>query len=688
MTNSTSSNTGHSRRDFLKKTATVSAVIAGGNLFTFVEKSLGNTTESDETTPWYRGLTRWGQTNITEKDSINYDIDWWRGYWDRTQTQGIVVNAGGIVAYYPSEIPFHRQAQFLEGRDLFGDLCNAAHADGLAVFARMDSNRAHEEFYNAHPDWFALNANGEPYRAEALYVTCVNSPYYDEYIPDILREIIHLYHPEGFTDNMWQGLNRNSICYCERCSRSFYDRTRHKIPLTSNWDDQVYREWIRWNYDRRLEIWDYYNKTTKSAGGETCIWVGMTSGSISSSSNSFRDYKGISERAEMIMLDHQARYGNANGIQDNAEIGKLVHGLLGWDKLIPESMAMYQQGSPNFRLMSKPIPEARMWAFSGFAGGIQPWWHHVAAYHEDRRMYKTVEPIYRWHKKYEEFLINRQPVASVGVVWSQENMDFYGRNKRGQLVDAPWRGITQALMRSRIPYLPVHADHIERDASLFSVLVLPNLGLMAESQVEAVKRFVERGGGIVATGQSSLFDEWGEPRSDYTLGNLFGAHINTPYKNHEEATNFTSGGTKHTYLRILPELRSQVDGPSTGEEPPVRSERHRVLEGFDETDILPFGGTLRAIRTDTEVVVPLTFIPEFPRFPPEMAWMREPQTDIPGLVLNTTFQGSRVAFLPADLDRQLAQNNLPDHSKLLENLIRWASKDEIPLVVEGTGLVD
>src|SRR5690625_4838148 len=68
--------------------------------------------------------------------------------------------------------------------------------------------------------------------------------------------------------------------------------------------------------------------------------------------------------------------------------------------------------------------------------------------------------------------------------------------------------------------------------------------------------------------------------------------------------------------------------------------------------------------------------------------MREPQTDIPGLVLNTTFQGSRVAFLPADLDRQLAQNNLPDHSKLLENLIRWASKDEIPLVVEGTGLVD
>ena len=30
---------------------------------------------------------------------------------------------------------------------------------------------------------------------------------------------------------------------------------------------------------------------------------------------------------------------------------------------------------------------------AGIAGGIQPWWHHVAAYHEDRRMYRTAEPV-------------------------------------------------------------------------------------------------------------------------------------------------------------------------------------------------------------------------------------------------------------------------------------------------------
>jgi hypothetical protein len=41
-------------------------------------------------------------------------------------------------------VPLHRQAEYLGGRDL-GKFA-AAHEDGL-VFARMDLNRAHEEFY-------------------------------------------------------------------------------------------------------------------------------------------------------------------------------------------------------------------------------------------------------------------------------------------------------------------------------------------------------------------------------------------------------------------------------------------------------------------------------------------------------------------------------------------------------------
>ena len=121
----------------------------------------------------------------------------------------------------------------------------------------------------------ALDKSGKPYKAGDFYISCINSPYYEEHIPAILKEISEMYHPEGFTDNSWSGLDRESICYCENCMKSFFDKTGTHIPLVKNWDDPVYKKWTCWNYDRRLEIWDLNNRVTKAAGGPLCIWAGM-----------------------------------------------------------------------------------------------------------------------------------------------------------------------------------------------------------------------------------------------------------------------------------------------------------------------------------------------------------------------------------------------------------------------------
>jgi len=639
--------------------------------------------------PWYRKVTRWGQVNITEKDPPQYDIPWWRNYWKRTDTKGIIVNAGGIVAYYPTQIPLHKKALYLkEGDDLFGNICHAAHEDGIAVFARMDSNRADESFYLAHPDWFAIDAAGKPYKADDLYISCINSPYYNEHIPAILKEIATLYHPEGFTDNSWSGLGRESICYCENCKKDFRDKTGKAIPSVKNWDDPAYRQWIHWNYTRRLEIWDINNRVCKAAGGPDCIWSGMNSGSISGQSRSFRNFREICKRAEIIMLDDQSRSDNS-GFQHNGENGKLIHGLLGWDKLIPESMAMYQAHDPWFRLASKPEPEARMWMLEGIAGGIQPWWHMIGAYHEDRRMYHNPEKVFRWHKENESFLINRLPVASVGVVWSQENTDFYGRDHADELVESPWRGMVQALIRARIPYLPVHIDDMERDASRFSVLVLPNLAAVTDEQADRIRKFVKAGGSLIATGDSSLYDQWGDKRADYALSDLFGAHYILPGNGDEQPpSKKLAGDAYHTYLRLTPELRAQTDGPHKGPEPVANGKRHPILKGFEETDTIPFGGLLRPLRVEPGVEMLASYIPQFPVYPPEKAWMREPKTNIPAILLNEKTGSGRVAFIPADLDKQFGRTNLPDHGNLLKNIIRWAAKEDIPITAEGAGLVD
>src|SRR5699024_8163005 len=103
--------------------------------------------------------------------------------------------------------------------------------------------------------------------------------------------------------------------------------------------------------------------------------------------------------------------------------------LVGWDALMPESTPMYSLGRPAFRLAAMPTAEAQLWSANGFAGGIQPWWHHIGSFHEDRRQYETAPAIFQWHQENADVLFDRTPMADIGVVWSSENTDFFGRDR-------------------------------------------------------------------------------------------------------------------------------------------------------------------------------------------------------------------------------------------------------------------
>ena len=201
----------------------------------------------------------------------------------------------------------------------------------------------------------------------------------------------------------------------------------------------------------------------------------------------------------------------------------------------------------------------------------------------------------------------------------------------------------------------------------------------------------------MATGSTGLYNEWGDRRADFALADLFGCH-----RAGEAAQELSPGGragggdpagafapspSGHTYLRLSPELRARVDGPKAGDEPPAAGERHAVLQGFEDTDLLAFGGTLSPLKVEKSAAVPLTFVPPFPTYPPETAWMRLPKTDVPGLVLSE-HGSARVAYMPADIDRRYAREHLPDHARLLANVVRWAANGSIPLAVEGPGLID
>src|SRR5206468_10149735 len=65
-------------------------------------------------------------------------------------------------------------------------------------------------------------------------------------------------------------------------------------------------------------------------------------------------------------------------------------------------------------------------------------------------------------------------------------------------------------------------DLTAAELARYAVLVLPNAAALSEAQVAAVREYVRKGGGLVATGETSLCDELGRPRRDFALADLFG----------------------------------------------------------------------------------------------------------------------------------------------------------------------
>lgn len=638
--------------------------------------------------PWYKTTLRWGQTNLVELDPARYDAQWWREHWKRTNVQGIIVNAGGIVAYYPSKFPLHHRAEHLGDRDLYGEIVAMAREGGIRVVARMDSNRVAQDFFAAHPEWICRHADGSPITAADKFVTCIGSDYYTEYLPSVMEEIIERSHPDGFSDNSWAGLPRTYICYCNSCKSQFLAFAGRDLPKGHDWQDESYRDWITWSFQRRTELWRLNNRVTRKAGGADCVWSGMIGGETLYNSTRFIDLQQILPEAAIVMLDHQRRNAH-DGFAQNTEAGKRLHEIAGWDKLIPESMPQYQLGAPAFRLASMPTPEARLWSSSGFAGGIQPWWHHIGSMHEDRRQYKTAEPIFAWHAANQDVLVNRTLTPDVGIVWSQQNQDFFGRefgrHAAGTKTMAPYRGAVQAMDRHAIPYVPVHADDIAKSIDRFSVIIMPNVGGLSDSQIQGIEAFVAAGGSAIATGETSTANEWGDARAELALGRLFGVRRGEGSHGGEGPPDQNiETHARHSYLRLSPENRAGAYGSHDVTAPATHGPRHAILAGLDDTDTLPFGGYLPVMSADDGVEVLATFIRDFPIYPPETSWMREPKSDLPAITVKTSAAGGRLIWFVADLDRCFARDGNFEHALLLANAVRWSLGDKAKVELKGT----
>jgi hypothetical protein len=306
--------------------------------------------------------------------------------------------------------------------------------------------------------------------------------------------------------------------------------------------------------------------------------------------------------------------------------------------------------------------EIRIWALDAIANGMRPWCSKFSGTLHDERWLNGVEDIYLWTEKNQQHLTHQRSLARVGLVYSQQTAWFYGDAHAEATVENYSLGWYQALVESRIPFEMVH-DRLLDTAHLapYNTLILPNLAALSDAQCDQLRAFVKNGGNLIATHETSLYDEWGVRRKNFGLADLFGV----------DWTGKTEGPMLNSYIRLEHDALPHHALFNGLEDAP------RVINGVSRLEVTP---------RETFAEMPLTLIPSYPDLPMEKVYPRTARTDISCLYLRRP--AGRVAYFPFDIDRTFWEVLCADHLKLLRNAVLWSNSEAQIVEVNGPGFLD
>lgn len=439
------------------------------------------------------------QTNLQEIDAT-MDVE---AALDVVEDHGAdtwLVNAGGISAFYPTDLPYHTRNPFLAQRpsgDLLGDAVTAAKRRGVRVLARLDLSKVAAPVAAEHPEWLFTTTGGDPQIYNGLYSTCLSGPYYQEHAVEILDEILDRYPVDGVFFN-WFNFNErdysevvHGICHCGSCREGFAEFAGRTLP-----DDQHSPDFGLWRRYTEATIRDLAQKFRAHVGPRnTDLALIVTKGGsvvYQEGNNAFRHMPGGDfwphATAEAVSAHVAARPDVPVVVNAAAHIDSTYR--MGAEQ--PEHLAQYliqgiaRGGNPSIYILGAP--------------GRLPMQSVAVA--------RTVT---RFHRQHRARYAALRPGATVGLVRPALGRNGYANHLAGL---EEFRGVHQAMQQGHLPFDVLASDtpaDLGADGLLtrYRLLVLPDTGPLDTRTARAIDHFVALGGRLLTTGHSGVADHGG-----------------------------------------------------------------------------------------------------------------------------------------------------------------------------------
>src|SRR5438067_11713831 len=154
-----------------------------------------------------------------------------------------------------------------------------------------------------------------------------------------------------------------------------------------------------------------------------------------------------------------------------------------------------------------------------------------------------------------------------------------------------------ALVEARVPFEMVNDTRLEAaDVDRFKLLVLPNLAALSDAQCRSLAAYVDRGGSLLATFETSLYDEAGARRNDFGLRDVFGVSFDGQVDRRMQ----------NSYLALDADARRP----------------HPLLAGLQDAPRIINGVQRVRVRARGYFPSPITLVPSYPDLPMEQVFPR------------------------------------------------------------------
>ena len=212
------------------------------------------------------------------------------------------------------------------------------------------------------------------------------------------------------------------------------------------------------------------------------------------------------------------------------------------------------------------------------AGGSPIFWAANRFYYDDREM-PYLESPFGFVEKHAGILQDMAPAKFIGMLVSGNTADWYLKEEESNPYWYYYHGGFEILKESHHQAEPVYLYGLTLERlKEYPVLFLPNVACMSDEEAEMIRQYVAGGGNLIATHETSRYDEMGDLRKDFALSDLFGARLLK--EDVEECTNL--------YLRIR--------------------RRHSVTQRFAPGELIPQDfQVLRVEVEDPEEVLAITY---------------------------------------------------------------------------------